>query len=113
MYKSFIDERIVSNKSIWNTMSKYKLLTFISLNIEIAMKINQELVKIKEERRLVSRFLLASRKRLETDLSFYLGEHEIFVVPRSLFSAHDVMFQEKDKSVVTEVVRKPCSLRSE
>ena len=29
-------------------MSKYKLPTFISLNIQIAMKINQELVKIKE-----------------------------------------------------------------
>ena len=49
LYNTFIDERIVGNKSIWNIMSKYKLPTFISLNIQIAMKINQELVKIKQD----------------------------------------------------------------
>ena len=113
MYKSFIDKRIVGNKSIWDTMSKYKLPTFISLNIQIAMKINQELVKVKEERRLMSRFLLVSRIRLEIDLTFYLGKYELSVVPRSLFSADGVMCQEKDKSVVTEVIRKPCSLGNE
>ena len=111
--KSFIDERIVANKSIWDTLSKYKLPTFVSLNIQFAMKINQELGKIKEEQRLMSRFLLISRIRLEIDLTFYLGEHELSVVQRSLFSADGVLLQEKDKSVVTEVIRKPCSLGNE
>ena len=59
MYKSFIDKRIVGNKSIWDTMSKYKLPTFISLNIQVAMKINQELVKL--------------RSSAETDVSVFVG----------------------------------------
>ena len=54
-------------------MSKFKLPTFISLNIQIAMKINEELVKTKEERSLMSRFLLISRIRLEIDHTFHLG----------------------------------------
>ena len=100
LYNTFIDERIVGNKSVWDTMSKYKLLTFISLNIQIAMKINQELVKNKEEHILMSWFSLASRSKPEIDLSFYLGEYALSVVPRSLFSADSVMYQDKDKSVV-------------
>ena len=58
-------------------MSKYKLPTFISLKIKIVMKINQELVKIKEESKLMSRFLLTSSSIPEIDLSFYLGECEL------------------------------------
>ena len=58
-------------------MSKDKLPTFISLKIKIAMKINQELVKIKEESKLMSRFLLTSSSIPEIDLSFYLGECEL------------------------------------
>ena len=113
LYNALIDEMIVDCKSIWDTMSKYKLPTFISLNIQIAMEINQELVKIKEERKLMSRFLVISRSRPEIDLSFYLGEYELSVVPRSLFSADGVMYQEKDKSVVVEEIRKLCSLRND
>ena len=77
------------------------------------MKINQELVKIKEECKLIARFLLASRSRPEIDLSFSLGEYERSVVPRSLFSADGVMCQEKDKSVVAEWIQKLCSLGNE
>ena len=94
-------------------MFKYKLPTFISLNIQIAMKINQGLVKIKEEHKLMSQFLLASRSRPEIDLSLYLGEYELSVAPRSLFSADGVIYQEKDKSVVAEEIRNLCSLGNE
>ena len=46
---------------------------------------------------MISRFLLTLRSRPEIELSLYLGEYELFKVPRSLFSANGVMNQEKDK----------------
>ena len=95
-------------------MSKYKLPTFISLNIQIAMKIKEELVKIKEECKLMSQFLMESKSRPENDLSFYLGEYELSMylgeyelsMPWSLFSADDVIYQDKDTSVVAEKIQK-------
>ena len=41
----------------------------------------------------------------ENDLSFYLGEYELSM-PWSLFSADDVIYQDKDTSVVAEKIQK-------
>ena len=49
----------------------------------------------------------------EIDLSFYFGERELFVVLRSLFSDNSAMYQETDKSVLKEEIRKLCSLVNE
>ena len=92
-------------------MSTYKLPTFISINIQIVMKLNQELVKIREEHKLISWFLLASGSRPEIDLSFYLGEYELSVVPRSLFLADGVMYQERQN--LLSQIRKLRSLENE
>ena len=62
---------------------------------------------------MISRFLLTLRSRPEIELSFYIGEYELFKVPRSLFSADGVMYQEKEKSVFAEEIKKVCSLGNE
>ena len=97
----------------WLATNQYgSKITNVSLNIQIAMKINKKLKKIKEERKLMCRCLLAW-SRPEADLSFYPGEYELSMVPRSLFSADCVMHQEKNKSIVAEEIRKLCSVGNE
>ena len=49
-YRNFIAERIESNKSIWDTISKEKIETFSSNNKSVNVKVNNSFVEIKEER---------------------------------------------------------------
>ena len=85
-YDLFIKERLIGEKSIWDTITKEKIPTFVFNNKEITITVNKELVNIKEERKLMSRFLMALCSRPDIDLSHYLGEFRLSVIPRSLFT---------------------------
>ena len=99
MYKLFIKVRIVGSKSIWDTIRKRKLPTFVN-NIKIAtMKVESQLVNIKTERKL-SRFLITATSKSEIDLSRYLGKYEFSAVPQALFSRKGEILTYKDKSKV-------------
>ena len=53
-YDLFIKERLIGEKSIWDTITKEEKPTFFFSNKEIAITVNKELVNIKEERKLMS-----------------------------------------------------------
>ena len=60
-YDSFIEQCITRDKSIWNTVSKEKLPTFIAANKSVAIKVNKEVVNVKQEKKMMSRFLVVSQ----------------------------------------------------
>ena len=64
------------------------------------MKINDQLVNVREEHKLISRFLVAYRTRHSIDLPNYLGDYEFSVVPRFLFTSDGKLYPTRDKSVV-------------
>ena len=105
-YKLFIEERLIGDKSIWDTISKEKIPTFVCNNKQITVTVNKELVNLKEERKLMSRFLAALRSRPGIDLSYYLGEFEQSAVPRSLFTVHRSFLKTRDKADVASEMRK-------
>ena len=105
-YDLFIKERLIGEKSIWDTITKEKIPTFVFNNKEITITVNKELVNIKEERKLMSRFLVTLRSRPDIDLSYYLGEFELSVIPRSLFTVDGCLHKTTDKSVVASQLRK-------
>ena len=55
---------------------------------------------LKEERKLISKFLILSRTRHDIDLPSYLGDNEFSVVPRSLFTLDGQFYKSTDKSVI-------------
>ena len=55
-YKLFIEERLIGDKSIWDTITKEKIPTFVCNNKQITVTVNKELVNLKKERKLMSRF---------------------------------------------------------
>ena len=60
----FIKERLIGEKSISDTITKEKIPTLVFNNKEITITVNKELMNLKEERKLMSRFLVALRSRL-------------------------------------------------
>ena len=102
----FVSEQLNGEKSIWETIKKEKLPTFDSLNKKVTLQLNKKIVRIKEERKLMSRFIIAARTRQDIDLTHYLGEYEFSVVPQSLFSSDGSLHQTADKSTVARELHK-------
>ena len=55
LYEQFIEERIVGSKPIWDTINKRKLPTFANNEKVVIVKIQNQLLNIKAERKLTSR----------------------------------------------------------
>lgn len=110
MYKDFKDERITGNKPIWEKMTKRKLPTFVRSNNTTKIQLKDKVVELKEEKRLMTRFVLASRSREDIDLPKIFGNHEFSVVPRSMFSADGSMLLGSDKSTLLHQIEDmtPC-----
>ena len=94
----FKTERLQSPKSIWDHMKLRKLQTFSSTKKSVKVKLQEKVVTLREERNLMTRFVLTSRSRPEIDLPKYLGKHEFSVVPRSMFSSAGQLNLGSDKS---------------
>ena len=67
-------------------MVRCNLKTFKILKKSIKSKIGSKVVQLKEEKNLMSRFLVTARKRPELELEHCIGNYEFSVVPKSLFT---------------------------
>lgn len=65
---------------------------------QITVTVNKELVNLKAERKLLSRFVVTICSRPRIDLYYYLGEFELSVVPRSLFTLDVFLHIETEKA---------------
>ena len=88
--------------SIWDTIKKEKIATFVTNNRSTTVMIDNRLVTIREERKLMNRLLVASRSRPDIDLCECLGTYEFTVTPPSLFCPDGTMHPKNDKSVIAE-----------
>ena len=101
LYEKLTEERIVGSKSIWDTINKRKLSTFANNKKVVNVKIRNQLIKKKTERKLMSLYTIASRSRPDVDLPSYLGKWEFLAVPRSIFTEEGDLIRSKDKSKIT------------
>ena len=83
---------------------KVKYLFRVSKNVIITVK--KQLVQVREERKLMSRLLVASRSRPDIILPNNIGTYKFSVVPISLFAADGTLYQTTDRSVITSELRK-------
>ena len=105
-YNEFVKQKLEGDGSIWDSIKKEKLNTFSSNNKKFTVSANKQLVQVREERKLMTRLLVASRTRSDIDLPKYLGMYEFSVVPRFLFTIDGTLYQTNDKSVITVERRK-------
>ena len=101
MFQQFVADRIVDGKlSVWDKMTKAKLQTFKSSNASAELRSGDKLMKVKEERGLLQRFVVISRRRPELDLKSCISSYELGVVPRSLFASNGSLLLACDKAKI-------------
>ena len=100
LLENFTKERFEGEKSIWGPITKRKLPTFGSNAKTVTVKIKDQLVQVKEEHKLISRFLIVCRTRHDIDLPSYLGGYRFSVVARSLFTPNGQFYKSTNKSVI-------------
>ena len=71
-------ERLYGEKSIWDPMVKRKLPTFAQTTKKVNVKVNNKVVQLKEEKTLMTKFILASRKQKYIDLPYIILVHMNF-----------------------------------
>ena len=97
----FVDKRLHGDVSIWAPFKKRNLKSFkTELNKTLKSTVQGKIVQLKEDKSLISRFLITSRKRPEIDLEFCLGNFEFSVVPKALFSPDGEPLPSTDKSKI-------------
>ena len=86
LYHDFISNRLNGELSIWLPMKKCNLKTFKMLKKTSKLKIGDRIIELKEEKNLMTRFLVTARKRPELELELCIGNYEFSVIPKSLFT---------------------------
>ena len=105
-YCKFVSENLLGSKSIWDTIKKEKLPTFGKYCVQTKLTIDKQLVNIKEECKLMSRFVIAARTRPEIDLPAYFGSYEFSVVPNSLFATDGCLSLSTEKASIAQELLK-------
>ena len=105
-YCELVSENLLGSKSIWDTIKKEKLPTFTKNCAQTKLTIDKQLVNIKEERKLMSRFAIAARTRPEIDLPAYFGSYEFSVVTKSLFATDGSLCFNTDKASIAQELLK-------
>ena len=81
-------------------MKLRKLKIFRSQGKTVKSKIAGKVIQLKEEKTLLSRFLITARKRPELDLKYSLGNVEFAVVQKSIVSSDREPLPCTDKSTM-------------
>ena len=103
----FVEDRIKSNKcSIWSLMKKRKLNTWKSTTKTLKVKINENVVELKEDRSLFARMCVVAKSRPEIHLKEAIGQYEFNLVPRSMFVADGSMLHCPSKSDFMNILEK-------
>ena len=95
-----------AEKSIWDPMKKIKLKTFSTCQKKTNCKVGNKLVKLREDRQLLARFLVVqqSRPSVIQSLSETIGKYTFSVIPRSLFSSDGLLLIPTDKSAFVHAI---------
>ena len=101
LHNNFIKECLtLGNFSPWDQMSRRKLCTFAHMNTSVEVNNGDKIIKLKEERGLLQRFVIVARCRPDLDLKDCIGNYEFGVIPRSLFQSDGLLLFPHDKSKV-------------
>ena len=97
--------RPLLSKSLWDPMKKRNIKSFVNVRKPEKYRVDQKNsgvkrgVELKEERSLITRFLLIQKSRPDMmKLEDAIGKYEFSVIPRSLFAGNGVILTPSDQS---------------
>ena len=99
----------MGNLSVWDPVKRKKLGTFKTTNATIEARPGYKLVKIKEERGLLQRFIVISRSRPDLDLKKCIGTFEFVLVPRSVLTLDGSLLLAYDKTTILHRLQKDAT----
>lgn len=107
-FEQFIHDRLLADSrlSVWDKMTKMKLKTFTTMTEKSKVRVGDKIIKLREERELLSRFLIIQRSRPELvpKLEETIGEYEMSVVPRSLCAVDGSLYVPTDKASLMHAI---------
>ena len=107
-FQEFIDDRLLSfsKLSIWDHMKKMKLKSFANWMEKAKVRVGDKVIKLREERQLLGRFLIIqkSRPELVPKIEKVIGEYELSVVPRSLCNIDGSLHIPTDKASLMHAI---------
>ena len=107
LLKAFISTRIVSGETnLWAPMTKCNLKTWKTTGKKLKLAVEEKVVELREDRNLFARMLIVSKSRPELNLADTIGNHELSLVPRSMFAADGTMLHCGKKSDLLSVLEK-------
>ena len=86
-FEEFVSQRLVAStakKSIWDPINKLKLKTFSTCQKKTSCNVGNKLVKLREDRQLLAKFLVVHQARpsMTQSLSDTIGKYEFSIIPR-------------------------------
>ena len=95
-----------SATSIWDPMKKLKLNTHSTWMAKQKVRVGDKIIKLREERQLLARFLVIQQSRTELvpKLPDTIGDYDMSVVPRSMFANDGSLLIPTDKSSIMHAV---------
>ena len=103
-FHKFVKERLFKGYevSMWDPMKKMKLRTFSTWMTKKRVHVSEQVYKLREERNLLQRILLIQRSRSHSlpPLEKIIGDFELAVVTRSMFSPDGSLLIPTDKSSI-------------
>lgn len=116
-YQNFVHERLLQNSpmSVWDPMKKMKLKTFCTWMAKTRVTLGDKVIKLREERQLLARFLIIqqSRPKLVPQLSETIGNFEMAITPRSMFALDGSLLIPTDKSSIIHVIEEAIPIPTE
>lgn len=92
-------------------MKKLKLKSFFNWAVKTHVPVGNKVVKFREERQLLARFLVIQQSRPEIlpKLESTVGDHELSLVPLSMFSVDGSLLLCTDKAQLMHSIENTCT----
>ena len=107
-YETFVEDRLLltSKLSLWDPMKKLKLKTFSNWMPKTKLRLDDKVIKLRDECDLLGRFLIiqGSRPEFVPKLVETIGEYEMSVVPRSVCAVDGSLHIPTDKASLMHAI---------
>ena len=104
MYDYFYNARSLGGVSIWAPLKRKQLKIFGTYTKTFNVRLKDRMIKLKEERGLVTKLLVLSRTQPNIDLTALFKEHEFTITPQALFASDGTPHHMTDKSALLKAV---------
>ena len=104
-YETFVEERIIGSRNLWDNMTKVKQKTWMSAGKYIKLNTGTEVLTLKATSSLFARLLVIARSSRESvDLEEVIGMHEFAYTNKVLMAPDGSIHPSTDKSIVIKLL---------